>query len=403
MIDLLAPSQAPAVRALAADGTLVVLDFDGTLAPIVERRDAARLTRRSRRALSALAASLPVAVLSGRAVSDVAARLDGVPVRWVIGSHGAEWPGDGGRHRAWRAQVARWRGAVGARLAGRPGIEIEDKGLSLAVHYRAATSAGAARRAVERAVADLPGARAIAGKRVVNLVPADAGDKGTALRRLVREAGAARLLFVGDDVTDEAAFAADVGVPSVMARVGRSRTSRATHFLGRRADVDELLERLAWLAGPRPAGARGPGDALGPVLDFMRDLWALGQGLERRSKAMQARHGVTGPQRLLVRVVGQLGPVSQAELARVLHLHRSSVTRLVRRLERRRLVRRVPRPGQPGRQLVELSEGGRRVERLRSGTIEGAVRAALGAVSPEDARAAARVLEEVTRRLQRGA
>lgn len=402
-MDLLAPSQAATVRALAADGTLVVLDFDGTLAPIVEDRAAARLTRRARRALSALAARLPVAVLSGRAAADVRARLDGVPARWVVGSHGAEWPGEAARRRAWRALVAGWRRALEARLAGRRGVEIEDKGLSLAVHYRAAPAAGAARRAVERAVAGLPGARAIAGKRVINLVPADAGDKGDALRRLVREAGAARLLFVGDDVTDEAAFAADVRVPAVMARVGRSRGSRASHWLGRRADVDELLERLAWLAGPGAAGARGPGSALGPVLGFMKDLWALGQGLEQRSKAMHARHGVTGPQRLLVRVVGQLGPMSQAELARVLHLHRSSVTRLIRRMEARRLVRRVPRPGQAGRQLVELRDGGRRVERLRSGTIEAAVRAALGAVSPEDARAAARVMEEVTRRLRRDA
>ena len=82
--------------ALARPGTLVVLDFDGTLAPIVEDRHAAGLGARTRRALLALARGGPVAVLSGRAAADVRARLRGVPLGWVIGSHGAEWPGEAG-------------------------------------------------------------------------------------------------------------------------------------------------------------------------------------------------------------------------------------------------------------------------------------------------------------------
>ena len=94
----------------------------------------------------------------------------------------------------------------------------------------------------------------------MNLLPREAGDKGTALRRLVAEARAERVLFVGDDVTDEAAFAASLPVPAVMVRVGRSRCTRARYRLGRRGDVDRLLERLVALRGDQRSVRRGTGE-----------------------------------------------------------------------------------------------------------------------------------------------
>lgn len=255
MNDLLAPASAAAVRSLARPGTLIVLDFDGTLAPIVGDRHAAGLSPRSRAALARLAASYPVAVLSGRSALDARARLGGVAVRWVVGSHGAEWPGEAGRHRDWRTLVRRWRATLVRRLAGVEGVELEVKPLSLTVHYRHCPDARAAEARIGEAVAGLAGATIVLGKKVVNLLPSGAGDKGTALQRLVKVAGAARVLFVGDDVTDEAAFGASLGIPAVMARVGRTRSTRATSWLRRRSDVDLLLERLCELR--EPGGARG--------------------------------------------------------------------------------------------------------------------------------------------------
>jgi trehalose 6-phosphate phosphatase len=409
MSDLLSPGMAPAVRSLGRPGTMVVLDFDGTLAPIVGDRRAAGLTGRSRAVLVRLARLYPVAVLSGRAVQDVRSRLAGVEVRWVVGSHGAEWPGEGRKHRAWRKLMGTWRARLADRLGGLEGVELEVKPVSLAVHYRRCPDRDLAEARIAAAVRDLPGAVVFPGKRVVNLLPRGAGDKGTALQRLVKLFGAQRVLFIGDDVTDEAAFAARLEIPAVMVRVGRHPASQAGAWLRRRSDVDLLLARLCRLresagAGSprRPPSAAAPEpevEGLGSVLDFMKELWALEQGLNQRSRAMLKRLGVTGPQRLVVRVVGRLGPISPARLARVLHLHPSSVTRLIQRLERRGFIHRAPHPAHRGRFLLELGSRGWGVERLGGGTVESAVQAALVAAGPKDIAATRRVLARLTRRL----
>jgi len=411
MSELLSPAMSPAVQSLAAQGTLIVLDFDGTLAPIVGDRDAATMPRRGRAILARLARLYPVAVLSGRAAHDVQSRLDGAPVKWVVGSHGTEWPGEERERRAWRSLVGTWRAALAPRLAPLDGVDLEVKPLSLAVHYRRARDQRAAVARIAEAVKDLVGASVVLGKKVVNLVPEGAGDKGTALRRLVGLSGAERVLFIGDDVTDEAAFGARLDVPAVMVRVGRDASSKAGAWLGRRSDVDVLLERLCALREPAPPrAARRPArrqekvakdssGELSHVLEFMQELWGLEQGLNQRSKAMLTRHGVTGPQRLVARVVGRLGPITPANLARVLHLHPSSVTRLVRKLEARSFIRRTPDPAHRGRFLLALGSRGGRVERLGGGTVESAIRSALSSASPSDVQATRRVIALVTDRL----
>ncbi len=407
MSDLLSRGLAPAVASLARAGTLIVLDFDGTLAPIVGDRSAAGLSRRTRAVLRRLAGLYPVAILSGRGIEDVRRRLDGVEVRWVIGSHGAEWPGEVGEHRAWRVLVEGWHRVLEKRLAKVSGIELERKALSLAVHYRQSTDQARAVARIQEAIRDLPGATVVLGKMVVNLLPEGAGDKGTALQRLVSLSGAERVLFIGDDVTDEAAFGARLEIPGVMVRVGRTTGSLAGHWLRRRADVDLLLDRLGRLRQatgaatvPEPeSGVEAETVSLGPVLAFMKELWALEQGLNRRSKAMQSSHGVTGPQRLVVRVVGRLGSVSPARLARVLHLHPSSISRLVRRLEAQDLIVRKADPAHRGRVLLELGPRGGRVERQVVGTVEQAVRTALRSADPRDVAATRRVLDLVAARL----
>jgi len=409
MSEILSPGMASVVESLAAQGTLIVLDFDGTLAPIVGDRTAAALPRRSRAILARLARLYAVAVLSGRAARDVSSRLDGAPVRWVVGSHGAEWPGEERDHRAWRSLVDTWRTTLATRLEGIEGVEVEVKPLALAVHHRRARDQRAAVARIAEATKDLAGVAVVPGKKVVNLLPDGAGDKGTALRRLARMAGAERVLFVGDDVTDEAAFGAKLDVPAVMVHVGRDPATKASSWLRRRADVDVLLERLCDLRERAPGGAQGrhsaasrqraPEDELGPVLEFMQELWGLEQGLNQRSKAMLSRYGITGPQRLVVRVVGRLGPISPASLARVLHLHPSSVTRLVRRLEARSHIRRTPDPAHGGRFLLALGSRGRRIEKLGGGTVESAIRSALATASPSDVEATRRVIALVSRRL----
>lgn len=122
---------------------------------------------------------------------------------------------------------------------------------------------------------------------------------------------------------------------------------------------------------------------LGPVLGFMQVLWEVEQGLNKRSQAMLREHGVTGPQRLVIRVVARQGPISLADLARVLRLHPASVTRLASTLESKQMVLRRPDPDDKRQILLELGPAGAAVARASKGTVEQAI---------------ARTLEQSTRR-----
>jgi MarR family transcriptional regulator, organic hydroperoxide resistance regulator len=135
------------------------------------------------------------------------------------------------------------------------------------------------------------------------------------------------------------------------------------------------------------------------VLQFMRLLWALDHGLQAASKRMQRRLGVTGPQRLVVRVVGCMPGASAGAVAAVLHLHPSTLTGVIGRLRRDGLLSCRPDPTDRRRTLLRLTAAGRRVDRLRAGTVESAVRAAVEASSPREQRAASAVLARIAEAL----
>ncbi len=127
-----------------------------------------------------------------------------------------------------------------------------------------------------------------------------------------------------------------------------------------------------------PPAPQAPEDGLlGPVLEFMGDLWTLDHALQSASKRMEARHGVTGPQRLVVRIVGQYPGISAGEVSRILHLHPSTLTGILRRLGERGIVERRADPRDARRALLQLSARGAAVDGLRGGTVEAAVRRAL--------------------------
>lgn len=253
MRPLAAEAGARAVAALARGRALVALDYDGTLAPIVVDRERAAMRARTAALLAQVAARYPTAVVSGRARADVAARVDGLGVRWVIGNHGLE-PGPPARLRRFEAEAGQARVLLEAALSAEAGIDVEDKRYSLAVHYRRARDKGAARAAIAAAVAALPMAvRRVPGKDVVNVVPAGAPDKGDAVQRLSATARADRVLYVGDDDTDEDVFAHPAGRLSV--RIGRSRRSRARWYLRDQGEIDGLLAALV-AARERAGGNR---------------------------------------------------------------------------------------------------------------------------------------------------
>ena len=134
---------------------------------------------------------------------------------------------------------------------------------------------------------------------------------------------------------------------------------------------------------------------LGQVLSFMRLLWAVTHGLESTSKRMLAELGVTGPQRLVLRIVGQNPNISPGDLARVLHVHPSSLTGVLRRLADAKLLRRERDPEDGRRSTLTLSPLGRQINVRRAGTVEAAVQRALSTVTPEKLR----IIEEALKKL----
>ncbi len=225
-------------------GALLAFDFDGTLAPITAEPRRARMRPRTRSLLARLASKHPCLVLSGRGLADLERRLSGIELVELVGNHGATRRS--GPRTSARAleRCAAWRAELERRLASHRGVTIEDNGASLSVHYRKAHDRNAARRAILRSVGFLDGARALAGKCVVNVLPAEAPDKGQVLAAICRRRRMRAAMYVGDDVTDEAAFAAPVAACYATVRVGRSQTSAASHFLEHQEGIDELLEFL---------------------------------------------------------------------------------------------------------------------------------------------------------------
>jgi DNA-binding MarR family transcriptional regulator len=135
------------------------------------------------------------------------------------------------------------------------------------------------------------------------------------------------------------------------------------------------------------------------VLEVMQVLWALTHALEARSKRMQRDLGVTGPQRLLLRIIGNSPGCAPGEAARRLSLDPGTVSRLVAGLERRGMVRRKRDPVDGRRQRLMLTRRGAEIHGRRGGTVEGAVLDALSGAAAGEVRASRRFLRRLTESL----
>ena len=135
------------------------------------------------------------------------------------------------------------------------------------------------------------------------------------------------------------------------------------------------------------------------MFDFIRTLWALDHALQSASKRLEVRAGITAPQRFVVRIVGRYPGVSAGELSEILHLHPSTLTGVLRRLVDRGLLERRPDPADARRALLHLSTKGRALDTLRNGTVEAAVRRALGRLRPGAIRHARDVAEALAAEL----
>ena len=248
MHDILSARHEPTLADFACSSVLVAFDYDGTLAPIAAEPAAARMRATTRRLLGRVAACYPCVVISGRAHADVTRHLGQIPLWHIFGNHGLEpW----GPHDAADACVKLWTERLRERLMPLPGVSIEDKTYSVTIHYRACADKTRARALIARAVRGLPHARPLGGKMAVNLIPRDGVHKGIALQRARGVLGCDTAIYVGDDDTDEDAFASAPRNELLAIRVGAARGSRAAFCLRSQRDIDRLLERLVGLRAKR--------------------------------------------------------------------------------------------------------------------------------------------------------
>jgi trehalose 6-phosphate phosphatase len=198
---------------------LLALDFDGTLAPIVQRPEDARPLPGAVAAIERLRrdSRTRVAIVSGRGLEDARARV-GVPDLYYAGNHGLEIEGPGVRREhaealSARPALERCAERMRARLGHVEGVQVEDKGLTLSIHFRRVADPAVGESAAREAVAACAGeplVRVTSGKMVVEVRPAVDWHKGRAteflIETLLGDAHDAPVLFIGDDRTDEDAF-----------------------------------------------------------------------------------------------------------------------------------------------------------------------------------------------------
>jgi trehalose 6-phosphate phosphatase len=228
------------------DGAALFLDFDGTLVELAEAPDAISVSDEVAPLLARLGKRLEgrLALVSGRSIADLEKHLECSGLA-VSGSHGLELRLRDGSRIPLGAQhdFSGARERLERLVGGTPGLLIEDKPFGIALHYRQAPQEQA--RAAD-AMAELSRSTGLSlqhGKMVIELRPAGA-DKGDAVRALMAEpdfAGAPPL-FVGDDLTDEDAFAAAASMGGAGILVGAARESAAQWRLPDVASV------IGWLA-----------------------------------------------------------------------------------------------------------------------------------------------------------
>lgn len=226
------------------------LDVDGTLLPIVERPDQVRVPFSLLETLRHLRDSFlgALALVSGRAIADLDSLFDPLALP-AAGVHGLEMRrGNGHHYRSSNESLLEpLRRPLTAFAEQTPGLLLEDKGLSLALHYRLAPEreTEVARRIDELLGDSLPALEVTQGKMVFEVKPAGC-NKGTAIVAFMEEPPffGRKPIFLGDDITDEDGFAAVNQLDGISVKIGCTGASRAQHRLPNEAAVHSWLGQL---------------------------------------------------------------------------------------------------------------------------------------------------------------
>jgi trehalose 6-phosphate phosphatase len=220
---------------------LFSFDFDGTLAPIVPDPEDAKVSPKTDDYLRSLHENTSIVVISGRSRPDLLKRLS-FKADYAIGNHGLEGlPSSTGSLEIAADMTRQWHEKLKPVLDKSPGVVIEDKSFSLAIHYRQASDKRQIKlKLLELASSLVPAPRILLGKYVVNLVASGAPHKGVALLELMLRTGKRSAVYVGDDENDEDVFR--LGEESLLTiRVGEDQNSAALYYLKNQAEIDRML------------------------------------------------------------------------------------------------------------------------------------------------------------------
>jgi trehalose 6-phosphate phosphatase len=233
----------------------LVFDFDGTLAPFYKIPDQVKMRPKTKNLLKKLSGLVPLAVVTGRSRKNALTFLTGISFQYVVGNHGAEGasrPSAIEKKRAFqaRALVKEWVSRLTPPLSQFPFIEIENKGLTLSIHFgkspRNIYDNPKFNTQMRLALKKVKGYKQILGRDVINLIPPFLPHKGDAVCEVKKNLGVTRAIFLGDDVTDEDCFKLKnkdlLGI-----RIGSSKKTKASFYLKDQKEIDRFLAYILLL------------------------------------------------------------------------------------------------------------------------------------------------------------
>lgn len=248
-IYLFADSAYTAMENFIDRTTLFAFDLDGTLAPIVANPGAIGIPDAVREEIAILHEQALVAVITGRSRSDALKHLALAP-HYLIGNHGAEGlPGWETGEDDFSHTVNNWINQLDVLIPikDRAGIVIENKGVTLSIHYRHVANIKSLHTLILRAISRLsPQPRRVGGKFIENLIPDGAPDKGVALKLLLQYTGRQKAFFAGDDETDEDVFRLD-NKDIFTVRIEKKTGSRARFHLRNQDEIVRLLRGINYI------------------------------------------------------------------------------------------------------------------------------------------------------------